>query len=151
LKFPQFVPAHDWKPEDAQAFRDAELNAIRQANLPGWTTGELADSIRSSGHIRMASAATVPPAHLLWMYLESGSDHQELYESSRLADNQMRSRDERFENQEKYNSIAGSPAAIQFFTSVSIPIGYPDNSYKLGHSVFCHWPLTFCSCWLAIL
>lgn len=85
LKSPQFVPAHVWTPEDAQAFRDAALTAIRQSNLPGWTTGELADAIRRSGDIRTAPAAPAPPAHLLGKYLESGPHHQELYESSRLS------------------------------------------------------------------
>jgi len=52
LDWVPLIPSTVWSEQDAQRFREASLQALRNANLPTWDHVSIAESLRASGDIR---------------------------------------------------------------------------------------------------
>ena len=79
------IPSAVWSEQDAQRFREASLQALRNANLPTWDHVSVAESLRASGDMRELAPIEVKP-DLLGRVLARTRSHYgtDLYEAHAL-------------------------------------------------------------------
>lgn len=80
-----FVPSNAWSQQDAERFRAAALQALRNANLPTWEHVSIPSILRTSGDIRELAPIEVKP-DLLGCVLDRTPSHYgtDLYEAHTL-------------------------------------------------------------------
>jgi hypothetical protein len=85
LNWTQVVPSIAWSQQDAERFRVASLQALRNANLPTWDHVSIAASLRASGDMREMAPIEVKP-DLLGRVLDSTRSHYgtDLYKAHAL-------------------------------------------------------------------
>lgn len=85
LDWVPLIPSAVWSEQDAQRFREASLQILRNANLPTWDHVSVAESLRASGDMRELAPIEVKP-DLLGRVLARTRSHYgtDLYEAHAL-------------------------------------------------------------------